>query len=104
MKESGEITWRFAHGTEGHTKDIGGSSSQLSGPGIRRGLRRSFNTREVEISFRGIDPYMFSRKQKSIKSMFSAENVKKIRKSWQTSSTTMQYHSIQLIVVLIIRP
>ena len=38
-------------------------------------------TREAEIPTRGIDPYMFPTKQKSIKSMFSIENIKKIRKS-----------------------
>ena len=36
--------------------------------------------REAEISARGIDPYMFPTKQKSIKSMFSTENIKKVRK------------------------
>ena len=62
---------------EGHTRDIGGSSSQPSGSGINRGLRQSFTTREAKISARGIDPYMFPTKQKSIKSMFSTENIKK---------------------------
>ena len=76
MKESREMTWRSA---KSHTRDVGGNSSQPSGSGIKRGLRRSFITREAEISARGIDPYMFSTKQKSIKSMFSteSENIKK---------------------------
>ena len=38
MKESCEMAWRSA---ESHTRDIGGSSSQLSGSGINRGLRRN---------------------------------------------------------------
>ena len=37
--------------------------------------------REAEISTRGIDPYMFPIKQKSIKSMFSTDNIKKVGKS-----------------------
>ena len=37
--------------------------------------------REVEIPARGIDPYMFLKKQKSIKSIFSIENIKKVEKS-----------------------
>ena len=38
-------------------------------------------TRETEILAHGIDPYMFLTKQKSIKSMFSTENMKKVEKS-----------------------
>ena len=67
------MAWRS---TEGHTRDIGGSSSQLSGSGIKRGLHRSFTTREAEIPARGIDHYMFPTKQRLIKSMFSTENIK----------------------------
>ena len=58
-KESHEIAKRSA---EGHTRDIGGSSSQPSGLGIKRGLRQSFTTREAEIPARGIDPYIFPTK------------------------------------------
>ena len=76
MKESREIAWRSA---ESHTRDIGGSSSQPSESGINRGLRRSMTTREAEISARSIDPYMFPIKQKSIKSMFSTENIKRLK-------------------------
>ena len=73
MKESLEMTWRSG---ESHTRDIGGSSSQPSESGINRELRRSFTTREVEILARGIDPYMFPTKQKSIKGLFvSSQNV-----------------------------
>ena len=61
--------------------DIGGSSSQPSGSEINRGLRRSMTMREAEILARGIDPYIFPTKQQSIKSMFSTENIKKVRKS-----------------------
>ena len=53
MKESRELTWRSA---EEHTRDIGDSSSQPSGSGINRELRRSMTTREPEIPARGIDP------------------------------------------------
>ena len=72
MKESREIAWRSA---EGHTRDIGGSSSQPLGSGVKRELCWSFTTREPEISARDIDLYMFSTKQKSIKSMFLTENI-----------------------------
>ena len=75
MKESREMAWRSAEGV-----DIGGNNSQPSGSGITRGLRQSMTTREAEIPTRGIDPYMFPIKQKSIKSMFSTENIKKIEK------------------------
>ena len=37
--------------------------------------------REAEVPARDIDPYMFPTKQKLIKSMFSTENIKKVRKS-----------------------
>ena len=70
------MTWRSAEGV-----DIGGSSSQPSESGINHRLRRSFTTREAEIPARSINPYMFPTKQKSIKSMFSTENVKKVRKA-----------------------
>ena len=53
MKESRKIAWRS---TEGHTRDIGGSSSQPSGSEINRKLRQSITTREAEIPTRGIDP------------------------------------------------
>ena len=71
------MAWRSA---EGHIRDIGGSSSQPSGSGINRGLGRSITMRQAEITARGIDPYMFPTEQKSIKSMFSTENVKKVEK------------------------
>ena len=75
MKESREMAWRSTEGV-----DIGGNNSQPSGSGSNRGLRRSMTMREAEISARDIDPYMFPTKQKSIKSMFSTENIKKVRK------------------------
>ena len=75
MKESREMAWRSAG------VDISGSSLQPSGSGINRGLRQSMTMREAEISDCGIDPYMFPTKQKSIKSMFSTENIKKVGKS-----------------------
>ena len=75
MKESREMTSRSAEGV-----DISVNSSQHSGSGINRGLRQSMTTREAEIPARSIDPCMFPTKQKSIKCMFSTENIKKIRK------------------------
>ena len=72
MKESREMTWREA---EGHTKDVGGNSSRPSRSGIKRWLHRSFTNREAEIPACRIDPYMFPSKQKSIKNMFSSENL-----------------------------
>jgi len=69
------MIWRD---TQGYTKDVGGSSSQPSRLGIKHGLRRSFTAREAEIPVHGIDPYMFPPKQKSIKSMFSSDNFKKV--------------------------
>ena len=78
MKESREMVWRSA---EGHTRDISGSNSQPSESGINRGLRRSITTREAEIPARDINPYIFPTKQKSIKSMFSTKNIKKVEKS-----------------------
>ena len=75
MKESREMAQRSAEGV-----DFGGSSSQSSGSGINRRLRQSMTTREAETPARGIDPYMFPIKQKSMKSMFSTENIKQVRK------------------------
>jgi len=68
------MAWRQ---TQGNTKDVGGSSSQPS----RAGLRRSFTSREAKILVRDIDPYMFPSEQKSIRSMFSKENIKKVEKN-----------------------
>ena len=45
MKER-EMAWRSA---EDHTRNIGGSSSQPLGSGIKRELRQSFTTREAEL-------------------------------------------------------
>ncbi|KAL6329801.1 hypothetical protein AAG906_037509 [Vitis piasezkii] len=73
MKESRQI---FEEGRQEYHK--GGSSSQPSNARIKRGLTRSFNVREgASIPPKGIDPYMFPSKQKSIKSLFSNEGVKK---------------------------
>ena len=60
----------------------GGTSSQPCGAGIKHGLIRSFSIREeANIPSKGIDPYMFPSKQKSIKSLFFAEGAKKVGKS-----------------------
>jgi len=75
MKESREMAWRLAKGV-----DIGGSSSQPSESRINRELCQNMTMREAEISARGIDPYMFPIKHKSIKRMFSTENIKNVRK------------------------
>ena len=76
MRESRHF---FEEGRHGHER--GGTSSQPCGAGIKRGPIRSFSIRErANISQKGIDPYMFPSKQKSIKSMFSAEGAKKVGK------------------------
>ena len=67
----------FEEGRHGHERD--GTSSQSCVVGIKRGLIRSFNIREgANIPLKGIDPYMFPLKQKSTKSLFSAEGAKKV--------------------------
>ena len=74
MRESRRV---FEEGRHGHER--GGTSSQPCGAGIKRGLIRSFSIREgANIPIKGIDPYMFRSKQKSIKSMFFAEGAKKV--------------------------
>lgn len=77
MKESRRI---FEEGGQEHQQ--GGSSSQPSNARIKRGLTRSFSVREgASIPPKGIDPYMFPSKQKSIKSLFSNESMKKVGKT-----------------------
>ncbi|RVW24208.1 hypothetical protein CK203_091363 [Vitis vinifera] len=67
MKENCRI---FEEGGQEHQQ--GGSSSQPSNARIKYGLTRSFSVREgASIPPKGIDPYMFPSKQKSIKSLFS---------------------------------
>ena len=64
-----------------HMHERGGTSSQPCGASIKRGLIRSFSIREgANIPPKGIDPYMFPSKQKSIKSMFFTEGAKKVGK------------------------
>ena len=76
MKESHRI---FEKCGQEHQK--GGNSSQPSNARIKHGLTRSFSVREgASIPPKGIDPYMFLSKQKSIKSLFSTEGVKKVGK------------------------
>ena len=66
-----------------HEHERGGTSSQPCGAGIKRGPIRSFNIREgTNIPPKGIDPYMFPSKQKSIKSLFSTEGAKKVGKAF----------------------
>ena len=66
MKESSQI---FEEGRQEHQK--GTSSSQPSNARIKCELTRSFNVREgATIPPKGIDPYMFPSKQKSIKTCF----------------------------------
>ena len=76
MKESRRI---FEEGGQKHPKGV--SSSQPSNDRIKRRPTRSFSVREgASMSPKGIDPYMFPSKQKSIKSSFSTEGVKKMGK------------------------
>ena len=77
MRESSRF---FEEGRHGYER--GGTSSQPSGADIKRGPIRSFSIREgANIPPKGIDPYMFPSKQKSIKSMFSAKGAKKVGKT-----------------------
>ena len=77
MRESRHF---FEEGRHGHER--GGTSSEPCGVGIKRGPIRSVNIREgANIPLKGIDPYMFSSKHKSIKSIFSAEGAKKVGKA-----------------------
>ena len=77
IKENRQI---FEEDRQEHQK--GGSSSQPSNARIKRGLTRSFSVREgASIPSKGIDLYMFPSKQKSIKSLFSTEGVKKVGKT-----------------------
>ena len=77
MKESHRI---FEEDRQEHQN--GASSSQSSNARIKHGLTCSFSVREgASIPPKGIDPYMFPSKQKSIKSLFSIEGVKKVGKT-----------------------
>ena len=77
MKESRRI---FEEGRQEHQK--GGNSSQPSNARIKRGLTRSFSVREgASIHLKGIDPYKFSSKHKSIKNLFSTKGMKKVGKT-----------------------
>ena len=65
-----------------HEHERGGTSSQPCGARSKRGLIRSFSIREgANIPPKGIDPYMFHSKQKSIKSLFFTEGAKKVGKA-----------------------
>ena len=77
MKESRRI---FEECRQEHQKGV--SSSQPSNARIKRGPTRSFDVREgASIPPKGIDPYMFPSKQKSIKNLFSIEGMKKVSKA-----------------------
>ena len=76
MRESRRV---FEEGRHGHER--GGTSLQPCGAGIKHDPIQSISIREgANIPIKGIDPYMFRSKQKSIKSMFSAEGAKKVGK------------------------
>ena len=77
MRESRRV---FEEGRHGHER--GGISSQLCGAGIKSDPIRSFTIREgANIPPKGIDPYLFHLKQKSIKNMFFSEGAKKVGKA-----------------------
>ena len=77
MRESRRF---FEEGRHGHER--GGTSSQPRGASDKRGPIRSFSIREgANIPPKGIDPYMFPSKQKSIKSLFPAKGAKKVGKA-----------------------
>ncbi|CAK9188034.1 unnamed protein product [Ilex paraguariensis] len=57
-------------------------SLQPSGSEIKRGPPRSYSVKEgVNVPVSGIDLYVFLSKQKSVKDMFSNENLKKMGKT-----------------------
>ena len=98
MRESRRV---FEEGRHGH--EMGGTSSQPSGAGIKRGPIQSFSIREgPNIPPKGIDSYMFPSKQKSIKVCFPL----KVQRKWVKQSLnfffSMEYLSMQLIVGLTI--
>ncbi|CAK9137880.1 unnamed protein product [Ilex paraguariensis] len=76
MKESCQMTWM-----EEESRRY--SVSQPSGSRIKRRPPRSYSVKEgVSVPVHGgIDSYMFSPKQKSVKDMFSGENLKKVAKA-----------------------
>ena len=77
MKESRR---NFEEGRQEYRKSA--SSSQPSRVGIKHELVCFFSVREgASIPPKGINPYMFPSKQKSIKGLFSTEGVKKVGKT-----------------------
>ena len=99
MKESHEMVWRSA---EGHIRDIGGSSSQPSGSGINRGLRRNITTRELKFQLVVLILTCSQQNRNQSKACSQLRILKRLKNSWRNSFTTMQYHSMPLIVVLTI--
>ncbi|CAK9160120.1 unnamed protein product, partial [Ilex paraguariensis] len=92
MKESRQMAWMEEEGrrhfvsnassrsNKGHF--FGPGSSQPSGLGIKRGPPRSYSVKEgASVPISGIDPYMFSSKQKLVKGMFSSEKHEKVGKA-----------------------
>ena len=77
MKESRQI---FEESRQEHQKGV--SSSQPSNARNKPKSTCSFSVKKrANIPPKGIDPYMFPSKQKSIKSLFSIEDVKKVGKT-----------------------
>ena len=73
MKHAMRESCSFFFKKDRHEHERGGTPSQPCGTGIKHGSIRSFSIREENnIPPKGIDPYMFPSKQKSIKSLFSA--------------------------------
>ena len=77
MKESHRI---FEESRQEHQKGV--SSSQPSNARNKPKSTCSFSVKKrANIPSKGIDPYMFPSKQKSIKSLFSTEGMKKVGKA-----------------------
>ncbi|CAK9157614.1 unnamed protein product [Ilex paraguariensis] len=76
MKGSRQMAWMDEKGRRHFV-------SQPSGSRIKRGPPRSYSVKEgASMPVHGsIDPYMFPSKQKSVKGMFSGENLKKLGKA-----------------------
>ncbi|CAK9154536.1 unnamed protein product [Ilex paraguariensis] len=92
MKESRQMAWMEEEGrrhsiSNASTRSnkgqlFGVGSSQPSSSGIKRRPPRNYSVKKgASVLVSGIDLYMFSSKQKSVKGIFSGENLKKVKKA-----------------------
>ncbi|XP_071921749.1 uncharacterized protein [Coffea arabica] len=62
--------------------NMGAGTSKPTTSENKRGLSRNFSVRQADkMTGRGIDSHMFPSKQKSVKSMFAVENIKRVGKA-----------------------